>query len=159
MPDLRVIVGLPDPEIKRRRAEDRLRVPIRELASNVMRVVRGAGRPDDLLEQMQRVIDVSAEYREAVGMWPDGGLFAEMLHLDDEYRDSDSGLERAVHPVCRSVLQICASRLVKQDMQLRTAESELRTKMLDTVRDHDERLRVRNKRSKRPRRKRGEVIL
>ena len=45
MPDFRVIDGASDPDLRRRRADDDLRWPTKEIASKIMPVVRGAGQP------------------------------------------------------------------------------------------------------------------
>lgn len=156
MADLRVVSETPEIEIKRKRAEEDLDLPFRELAANVLRIVRGAGKPEDLLDQMQHAIDVSAQHRQVHGAWPAPSTLAEILRLDDPNIGSEVGLIRATHPICRASLQICASRLVQQDTHRRTAENDLHMRIVDieTARAKRRKTFVRKSRRKPP-----EVIL
>jgi hypothetical protein len=70
MADLRIAAENSDAGIKKRRALQDLSWPLRELAANLIRIVRGAGKSHELLDQMTRVMKAMQEYCEAVGAWP-----------------------------------------------------------------------------------------
>jgi hypothetical protein len=109
-------------------------------------VVRGAGKPYELLVQMQEVVNKAVKYREAHGYYPSSDLIQAELALHDEYEQrrerGDRGeisqesrnilreqaeLDRlhALHIIHRGALQIAASGLIGQDTQQRAGESEL----------------------------------
>ncbi|KRQ92375.1 hypothetical protein [Bradyrhizobium valentinum] len=119
---------------------------LRECAANVLRVVRGAGKPYELLVQMQEVVDKAIKYREAHGYYPSSDLILTKLALHDEYKQQRKRDDRgeineesrhflreegeftrlhALHVIHCGALQIAASGLIGQDTQQRAGESEL----------------------------------
>ena len=70
MPDLTVIEGGgPEKDDRERqrardRAKDDFSWAIREVAANILRIIRGAGKPYELVLQMQRAIDAAVKFRE-----------------------------------------------------------------------------------------------
>lgn len=146
MADFHVVSENSEKDIKERKAEEALAWPYRELAANLLRVVRGAGSSARLLDQMAEVIRRSREYYHLIGHWPavhtiDAILrvktpdeqMEELLQngrcsqedLDRWENDGTMAVDRAVHRICRGALQKCASQLVAQTAQERTAEHEL----------------------------------
>src|SRR5690349_10988102 len=71
---------------KRRRewASGEFSYAIRDLAANMLRVVRGAGKGYELLAQMQKVIDSAVKYRDLHDCWPNSDMISETLRLEDE---------------------------------------------------------------------------
>jgi hypothetical protein len=65
MADIRIVSEQSEAEIERKPAEGELDWRLRELAANVLRIVRGAGKPYELLRQMQAVIDASVKFQKA----------------------------------------------------------------------------------------------
>lgn len=59
---------------------------VRECAANLLRIVRGAGKPHELLLQMKKVIESAVKFQEVHGYWPDDVIAAE-LHLVDERQE------------------------------------------------------------------------
>jgi hypothetical protein len=159
MPDFTVIEGGgPEKEERERQKEEKERErarewarsdfssTIREVAANVLRVVRGAGKPYELLVQMQEVVNKAVKYREVHGYYPSSDLIQQVLALYDEYEQQeerqrrqeiseesrnvlrdDGYLDRlyALHIIHRGALQVAASGLIGQDTQQRAGESEL----------------------------------
>ena len=76
MPDLTVIDGggPEKDERERQRARDRAKDDfswaIREVAANMLRIIRGAGKPYELLPQMQRAINAAVKFKEVHQHWP-----------------------------------------------------------------------------------------
>ena len=147
MPDFTVIEGGgPDKgEREREFIRDDLSWAFRELTANVLRIVRGAGKPHALLEQMEKVLSVSLKYRDLHGYWP-YDLAAKSMRCDDEYNETierarageidqqsvdrwreDGTFERmhAEHTICRGALQTIASTLIGQTTQRASGNHEL----------------------------------
>ena len=70
-PHLRLTVENSQKDIDQDRANMELRRPLRELAANILRVVRGAGNSYEIAGQCVAVIEAFHRYREKVGHWPD----------------------------------------------------------------------------------------
>jgi hypothetical protein len=148
MPDFRIIDGGgPDKEDReRQQARERAKSDVErtacELAANILRIIRGAGKPHQVLLQMKAVIDSAVEFQKVHGYWPDD-IIANELHLtskDDEYwegqregRYTEEQVDRwlddgeherflAEHTVQRGVLQTIASALIGQNTQQRAGE-------------------------------------
>src|SRR5262245_54650182 len=81
MPDLRIAAEMSETEIKRERAAAILRASLRELTANLMRIVRGAGKPYDVGEQLVAALSAFKDYREAVGEWPSQYEISEALSI------------------------------------------------------------------------------
>lgn len=158
MADFRVVSENSEEDIKKREAEEALAWPYRELAANLLRVVRGAGSSARLMDQMAEVIQRSREYYDIIGHWPAAHTIDHILRiktpdeqmeellqngrcsqkdLDRWENDGTMAVDRAVYRICRGALQKCASQLVAQTTQERTAENELHEGIrgLETARD------------------------
>jgi hypothetical protein len=114
---------------------------LRELAANMLRVVRGAGKGSKLLTQMNAVIECAIRYRNLHDCWPSNDLIAGALRLEDEMEEilecgragmvGQNAIDRwekemmmAEHTMYRGVLQIVASGLIGQSTQKCAGESE-----------------------------------
>jgi hypothetical protein len=151
MADIKIISQRTEKEIIRDRLESRLRGVLRRFAANMLRVIRGAGRPFELLRQMNDILQLSTEYRELLGYYPSEDLFANALQFDDEVwrwrkelseKDDKATLEQwsadgtfsemhALHLIHCGSLQIIASRMLGQLTQERAGERELRQGLRD----------------------------
>lgn len=136
MGNIRVVSERSEAEIKRQRATDALDGPLRQLASNILRIVRGAGKPYDLYEQMLAVLQAMNDYRDAVGAWPSSFEMDKILNARVERNWSDEDLKRwteggtlemelAFDAICRGALQNVASKLVDQKLQIAAGENEV----------------------------------
>ncbi len=127
---MRVVSENSAEDLARVRAEARVDGALRELAANMLRVVRGAGRPYELLRQADRFLAVCEAYREAVGHYPpDQDLGAALqVHRELEpgiFAESEYVIADAREAMMRGGLQIAASRLLGQATQMRAGEAEL----------------------------------
>ena len=68
-------------ELARAEALARISWPLKSLAANLLRVVRGAGRAYELQEQMMEVLAGFEDYREAVGYYPTDYEIAECISI------------------------------------------------------------------------------
>lgn len=133
---LKVVSSQTSTQIERNRAEGDLEFPFRNLAANVIRTVRGAGRPEDMVAQMLACLDAAEAYRKLTGHYPKAKIYRRFLNLAEFYFDPTtwaderekeaikqlamSGYperiegERMIH---RGALQVAASRLLGQHTQ------------------------------------------
>lgn len=144
---MRVVSEQSEADLRRREAANRVHWRYRELAANLLRVVRGAGSSADLLEQMAAVISASSELKDLEGYWPDSSVIEGALRLPDpgsrmqarveEGRFSKEDIDRwerdgtldvnwAEHEICRGVLQMCASGLLQQSTHRSVGHNEFR---------------------------------
>jgi hypothetical protein len=154
MADFRVIEGggkrrNPEQDI----AEQELADALRDAAANVLRTIRGAGKPYSLIEQFNEVIGAAIKFKEAAGHWPPSWILARALKLDEvsEIYDGcksgqidqestdrwkrDGTFERryAERVIQRGVLQIIASKLLGQKVQVSAGESEMHQGIRDMI--------------------------
>jgi hypothetical protein len=143
MADLRLVSEQSEEDIRKAEAEHALRQPVRELAANVLRVVRGAGDPARLSGQMCDCLDGFQRYRHTFGVWPASWTLGEILQFPSEFQetlekfDHDSPeLQRwakngkldqlfAKDAIGKAALQIIAARLLGQKLQIAAGESQL----------------------------------
>jgi hypothetical protein len=57
---------------------------LREAAANMVRVVRGAGRPDALIKQCHDMVVAAIDFREVAGHGPPAAKVASILAVEDE---------------------------------------------------------------------------
>lgn len=144
---MKIVSSTSDEEIAQQRATENLNHPLRTLAANLLRIVRGAGRPSELGRQMSDVIDRYIAYREAVGHWPPSETILEILRvsrtdnldawvasfrpgideasIDRSLKDGTYDRARADDEIVRAALQIAASKLVGQRLQEATGHNDL----------------------------------
>jgi hypothetical protein len=70
-------------EADRQWAKQEFSQAIREVAANMLRIIRGAGKPYDLLPQMKTAIDTAIKFQELHHHWP-YDVIASDLALEDE---------------------------------------------------------------------------
>ncbi|RUM21510.1 hypothetical protein EFD56_03240 [Rhizobium phaseoli] len=128
-PHIRLAVENDQRELDRRNAELDLHWPLKRLAANVIRIVRGAGRPEELGRQCADVVQAYRDYHEALGEWPSSYLIGDTLSIRHrEYRaktDRAWEWEDAIHQMVAGGLQVAASQLLGQNTQQRAGESEM----------------------------------
>lgn len=117
---------------------------MREHAANMLRVVRGAGKPHYLGRQCVEIVDAFHAYREAHGHWPPAELISQTLDVYREpnwerFPDEAEG-SRAREGVIRGALQIAASRLLEQRAQISAGEHEMHDGMRRHEKWRDDRL-------------------
>ena len=123
---MRVVADNSEQEIAKRWAARSIRWPLRELAANLLRIVRGAGRPAEVGAQATAVIVAFEEYRAAFGHYPISEEISEALIMrDDERKEHWTDWEYGVETMVRGALQMAASELVHQGTQRAAGKSEL----------------------------------
>ena len=132
---MRVVAENTDTDVARRRATIEVSSALIEMTANLMRVVRGAGKPDDIVRQIQALGQALSDYHKATGMMPAPDVLAEILSIEHEQQMishlSGPQLDRldAQQSVVRGALQVAASRLLGQ----KTPESVGRQEMDEAI--------------------------
>jgi hypothetical protein len=125
-----VIAMNSESEIRRRRAAENVEWPLRDLTANLIRVVRGAGKPYAIRDQLAAVLTAMSDYRDAAGRWPSSDELANMVAMQrpqwlettsSEIRAEDWAKSRII----RGALQMTASELLGQRTQEAAGESEM----------------------------------
>lgn len=136
---MEVVHSQTESEQQRRKALEDLKFPFREMAANLLRVVRGAGAPQNLPQQMQDCVDVCHAHFAAVGHWPDPQEISNILNptlavrehrpwivgARSELNDDERQRGHAEDKVVRGALQRVASVFVDQPTQATRGLSEM----------------------------------
>ena len=146
MPDFTLIEGGGPEGRDRILAEQELRNALRETAANMLRIIRGAGRPYELISQFNEAVKAAIRFNDAFAHWPPSYMLAEMLEMYDEpdeiqnkqssgrfsqadidrwYEDATMDRIYAEHAIKAGVLQLIASQFVGQTLQERAGETEM----------------------------------
>jgi len=133
---------------------------IRDAAANMLRIIRGAGKPYELLMQMKKSIDSAIKFQELHGYWPFDVIASDLL-IEDEmetflargregttdqatidrwWKDGTFDRMMAEHRIYRGALQAIASELIGQNIQKRSGEREFHEGLRDWIRIRDERI-------------------
>jgi hypothetical protein len=128
-PKLTVVAENTRQQIDAKMLQERMDYVLRDLAANIIRVVRGAGKPDDIVDQCNEVMKAAIEYHDKTRRFVSSQSVAWALHLKPErIRDYDSfegERQLAMRQMIDGSLQVTASRLLGQLTQERRGESEL----------------------------------
>lgn len=99
---------------------DGFELPLRELAANILRIIRGGGRPTDLALQARSFLEAVTRYGDEVGTQPTREAFAGALaiELDRELLSGGDLLQRQIFDgrelLIRAALEVAASRLMRE---------------------------------------------
>jgi hypothetical protein len=148
MVDFRVIEGggqrrNADQDIADKKFADALR----EAAANFLRIIRGAGKPAALIQQCNDMLRAAVEFREAAGHMPPSTTVSSVLAVVEDEADAifaklasgeikqelvdrwddDGTFDRmyAEGAIQRGALQIIASTLLNQSIQVAAGKSEM----------------------------------
>jgi hypothetical protein len=129
--------------IDRALAKQAIQWPLRELAANVMRISRGAGKPYDLLQNCYDIVQCFQEYRETHGAWPSSSDIEEALKFreDRDYSRPHDERADAIEDVVSGALRMAAGRIVNQKLQADHGENEL-MRGIERIERHREELRA-----------------
>jgi hypothetical protein len=117
-------------DLARRFALQKIDGALRNLAANVLRVIRGGGKSWEIPEQAQDLVKALADYETAVGHLPHSDDLDSMLSVS---RDPDrlGGMEDEVlekledeESIIGGALRIVAARLLDQHLQVAAGEKE-----------------------------------
>jgi hypothetical protein len=129
--------GTSEPDSDRRIAMQAVTDRLCELAANILRSVRGAGKPYQIGRHAQALTDAMVAYRDAVGHYPSDEELAAALDVEiseerlDQMSDEQQAVVQARQQIIRGALQVAASRLVDQ----RPQEAAGMTEIDDGIRD------------------------
>jgi hypothetical protein len=146
MPDFTVIEGGGPEGRDQILAEQDFKNALRAAAANMLRIIRGAGKPYELLIQLSDVVSAAVKVRDVTGHLPidlmvtilQGESKTEAIWerygkgeidkatIDRWQEDGTIDKEYAESSIQAGALQIIASRLVYQTLQERAGETEMR---------------------------------
>ncbi|WP_374572779.1 hypothetical protein [Phenylobacterium sp.] len=127
---MRLVSDNSDADLAAGRARQELRRALRAVAANILRIVRGAGKPAELADQLDELQLAISAFQGVTGL-PPTAEFSGMLELEED-RDVIRGLNGrnlrehlAVKQMVRGALQKAASNLAGQLTQERAGGTEL----------------------------------
>lgn len=150
---LRIASETDPPTIARRQAETQYRRAIRSLAANILRVIRGAGRPLTIVEELKAVAKALATYESAFG-YPPGAEHQEWLaaglpEVSPEYGDFACEWRDGEKQIIAGALQRVASVLAEQPMHEAAGEKQMTAGIyqIERIREEARRERAREARA------------
>ncbi|HEX8057370.1 MAG TPA: hypothetical protein VF481_11960 [Novosphingobium sp.] len=105
-----------------------VRMGLREVAANLLRITRGSGRPELIVAQITALVGIFAAYREVAGEDLKPSDITEALRLEHIVDDEDElwpVWDRAVREMVNGALQVAAAELLGQQAQAATGRREL----------------------------------
>ena len=129
---LRLVSARSDAEVAAEEARRELYETLRSFAANLLRIMRGAGKPDQVAGQCVDLLDALERHRAAQGRMPDAAELIDALALPRRRlfrRTLPRDMRRifdAEQKLLRGALQVAASQLLGQSAQEATGESEVR---------------------------------
>ena len=128
-PKLSVVAQNSPRQIEANEAQERVDWALRQLAANLIRVVRGAGKPEDLIKQCADVVNAAVDHRDAAGMLPSSFAVASAIQLkhDELQYENDFWFERqlAYRSIVNGALQFTASKLLEQPLHVQRGQDEM----------------------------------
>jgi hypothetical protein len=129
-PKIALVAENSNEDIQRAFARQKAETALVQLAANILRVVRGAGRPYSIVQECATLIDAFREYHAVAGQWPASFDVANTIGFFDEPHmeggsDEWRSVELARNLIVRGALQLVASRMLGQIPQKRAGENEL----------------------------------
>lgn len=101
---------------------------LRLLTANLIRVTRGAGDGYKIGKQTSELLEAAQQYRDAFGHWPSDADYSRALHHTED-RDPEYGpyqwRQDALNQIIRGSLQVAASRMLDQPLQVSAGEREM----------------------------------
>lgn len=133
----RLIAQNTEADRARKLASGQVSWALRDMTANLLRVVRGAGKPNEIVNQTSELLKALVAYRDTVGHPPPPDELAEILSIE-RTQDWRSGvaasapvLAEAEDRAVRGALQIAASRLIEQPRQEQSGAREMRVGIRD----------------------------
>lgn len=127
---MKIVATNTDQEIAAARAAEEASVAISDLTANLIRIVRGAGRPSDIRAQVLRLATAIEDHREIAATTPIADMVA-AIRLSGELSQTgdaaDHEVERSLarQAMVHGALQYAASAIVDQRTQQAAGESEM----------------------------------
>ena len=79
----RLVPKTSEAERERARANRSVEAALRQLTANLLRVVRGAGKPYEIVRETDALVNALVAYRDAVSHWPTSDEFSAMLSVSE----------------------------------------------------------------------------
>ena len=153
--ELRLVSSTSDSKANEEYGRRLLSWPLRELAANLLRTVRGAGKPYAVAEQIFAVAEALQAYRDKVGNWPAEHDIRAALDRDARWPEGKPRDEFGfgVDAMVDGGLQIVASQLLGQSAQESAGERELfeGLKIVEDIRARNARAAARPRKAAAPR--------
>jgi len=114
----------------KRTAEEVVEYAIRELAANLILIIRGGGKPHETGRQAHQLVEAYLAFKETVGHWPTAVMLTECLRFDSLKAYShlsaiDNHVEIAKEEIINGALLIAASRLLAQSTETISGDNQL----------------------------------
>ncbi len=130
---MKLVIDNSEADIEKNRATSRVEGSLVRLTANLMRVTRGAGKPEDVIDQVCAFIKAASEYEETTGSFLDSNIIANCLRLGwGLSREEKRSLSResaafalAEETICGGALQMVASQLLGQNSHSQMGNREL----------------------------------
>ena len=160
-PPIKIVSTLTEQQIRRQKSQGDLKISLRVLTANLLRIVRGSGYPDDLPWQLEDSVASFQKFFESHGYFPDSRQIHNILICEfamHEHRpwikndkisiinQEDRSQEEAMKFIRRGALQVAASMLVDQMTHQSRGEEEIHKGI--RILDEDS---PKSKRSRKPR--------
>ncbi|WP_324749660.1 hypothetical protein SH591_14165 [Sphingomonas sp. LY54] len=136
---LHLIIANSEADIAAREARCELRAALRSFAANLLRIMRGAGKPAEIAGQCVDLLGALERYRAACGRIADAAEMIDALelprrrqlrrHLSADMRRIFDGEQKLL----RGALQVAASQLLGQSAQEAAGDSEIREGARETL--------------------------
>lgn len=124
-PKLTLAVSNDDRDFAKRALRNDIYWPTKELMANMLRVARGAGKPEKLIEQFTQLAWTLSEVRDVAAPWEVLGEIEAALHSVFKEKPANQALEHARNAIVSGALQVAASRLVEQYPQECVGQREM----------------------------------
>jgi hypothetical protein len=140
---MRIVSSQTEAQIKAERAKADFEYALRETTANLLRVIRGAGRPFEVAQQIKKCAEAIQAHELAIGLSIGEESVTNALGIPDEVdwrRFGNDERERhyAQETMVRGALQMTASKLLGQRTQEAAGESELYQGLREIERLRDE---------------------
>ena len=128
---MRLVSENSEADLAKREKLDEVERRFVDLASNVLRVVRGAGKPGDIGDQASALAWAYIEFEKVAGHYPFPEHIAEAANIapthDQLSKMSPENYEEVAseHQIIKGALQIAASRLLRQRTQESAGDNEM----------------------------------
>lgn len=129
-------------DVSERFAQRAFDAALLQLSANIIRVVRGAGRPYDVILQCSDVLQAALEVKEKTGRVPSDAAVANTLMLKHEevteYESFRSQRKLAMEQMISGALRVAAARMLDQRLQIDHGEKEMQSAYLSLDRVYEE---------------------
>ena len=142
-PKLTVVADNPRPKRDERMVQQFFDNALLQLAANIIRVARGAGKPHEIILQCNEVVKTAIDFRDKTGDMPANYSVSNTLRLREEelteYESFNSQRRLAMEQMMSGALQVAASRMLGQRLQVDQGEKEMQSAYRDLENLYEER--------------------